>query len=198
MKLVHLARRSLLAFAAASLALFLTPASAQEANPRVVVTTSQGAFTLELDPAKAPETVANFLRYVDDKHYDGTVFHRVIKDFMIQGGGMLPDMSEKTTRAPIRNEARNGLKNLRGTVAMARTGAPHSATSQFFINTVDNAFLDAPGQDGWGYAVFGKVVSGMEVVDKIRGVSTRSAGMYQDVPATPVVIQSARRAPANK
>lgn len=198
MKLVHLARRSLLAFAAASLALFLTPASAQEANPRVVVTTSQGAFTLELDPAKAPETVANFLRYVDDKHYDGTIFHRVIKDFMIQGGGMLPDMSEKTTRAPIRNEARNGLKNLRGTVAMARTGAPHSATSQFFINTVDNAFLDAPGQDGWGYAVFGKVVSGMEVVDKIRGVSTRSAGMYQDVPATPVVIQSARRAPANK
>ncbi len=198
MKLVHLARRNLLAFAAASLALFLTPASAQEANPRVVITTSQGAFTLELDPAKAPETVANFLRYVDDKHYDGTIFHRGIKDFMIQGGGMLPDMSEKTTRAPIRNEARNGLKNLRGTVAMARTGAPHSATSQFFINTVDNAFLDAPGQDGWGYAVFGKVVSGMEVVDKIRGVSTRSAGMYQDVPATPVVIQSARRAPANK
>ncbi|MEN3111650.1 peptidylprolyl isomerase [Uliginosibacterium paludis] len=187
-------RRLFLALAASLAALSALPVSAQDTAPQVRVTTSLGAFTLELDPLKAPETVANFLRYVDDKHYDGTIFHRVIKDFMIQGGGMLPDMSEKPTRAPIRNEARNGLKNLRGSVAMARTGAPHSATSQFFVNTVDNSFLDAPGQDGWGYAVFGRVVAGMDVVDKIRNVSTRSAGMYQDVPATPVVIQSMRRA----
>lgn len=170
------------------LALCLTP-FAQAATPRVQITTSLGEIVLELDQAKAPKTVENFLRYTADGHYEGTIFHRVIKDFMIQGGGMLPDMSQKPTHAPIANEANNGLRNERGTIAMARTGAPHSATAQFFINTVDNSFLNFPGQDGWGYCVFGKVISGMNVVDKIRSVATRNMGPHQNVPATPVVIQ---------
>lgn len=198
MNLVKMSRRLFLSLAAGILFTVSLSSNAQEPNPRILITTSMGAFTLELDPARAPETVANFLKYVDDKHYDGTIFHRVIRNFMIQGGGMLPGMEEKSTRAPIRNEAKNGLKNVRGSIAMARTGAPHSASAQFFINTVDNAFLDYPGQDGWGYCVFGKVVAGMDVVDKIRNVATRSSGAYQDVPATPVIIQSAQRLAAGK
>jgi len=198
MNLSSMSRRLFLSFSASILAAISLPAGAQQINPRVLITTSLGAFTLELDPARAPETVANFLKYVDDKHYDGTIFHRVIRNFMIQGGGMLPSMEEKPTRAPIRNEAKNGLKNVRGSIAMARTAAPHSASAQFFVNTVDNAFLDYPGQDGWGYCVFGKVIAGMDVVDKIRNVAIRSSGAYQDVPATPVLIQSAQRLPAGK
>lgn len=190
-----LSRRILLI---AALALGTLPAFAQQAAsaPRVVVATSLGNITLELDAQRAPASVANFLRYVEAKHYDGTIFHRVIPNFMIQGGGFSPDMSQKPTQAPVRNEARNGLKNVRGSIAMARTADPHSATAQFFINTTDNAFLDNPGQDGWGYAVFGKVVEGMDVVDKIRAVPTANAGFHSDVPRTPVIINSARLLPA--
>jgi cyclophilin family peptidyl-prolyl cis-trans isomerase len=169
-------------------------APAQAANPRVVLETSLGNITIELDAAKAPKSTANFLDYVKSGFYNGTVFHRVIAGFMIQGGGMTPDLQQKPTRAPIVNEGDNGLKNLRGTIAMARTNMPDSATSQFFINVVDNAALDYPGRDGHGYAVFGRVVEGMDVVDKIRGVETGSAQMYQDVPKTPVVIKAARLA----
>lgn len=165
---------------------------AAAANPQVQFNTSQGDIVVELYPDKAPKTVANFLQYVRDKHYDGTLFHRVIRGFMVQGGGMDAGMKEKPTRAPIENEARNGLKNVPGTLAMARTGDPHSATAQFFINVAPNDFLDYPSRDGWGYAVFGKVVSGLEVVDKITRVPTRNVGFHQNVPAEPVVIQSAR------
>jgi len=150
-----------------------------------------GVITLELDAEKAPKSVANFLAYVEAGHYDGTIFHRVIKNFMIQGGGMLPDMSQKKTNAPVENEAKNGLKNVRGSIAMARTNDPHSATAQFFINTVDNEFLDYPGQDGWGYAVFGKVVEGLDVVDQIRAVATGRTGYHSDVPREPVLIDKA-------
>lgn len=150
-----------------------------------------GVITLELDAEKAPKSVANFLAYVEAGHYDGTIFHRVIKNFMIQGGGMLPDMSQKSTQAPIENEAKNGLKNARGTIAMARTNDPHSATAQFFINVVDNDFLDYPGQDGWGYAVFGKVSEGMDVVDQIRAVATGRSGYHSDVPREAIVIDKA-------
>ncbi len=152
-----------------------------------------GAITLELDADKAPETVKNFLAYVEAGHYDGTIFHRVIKDFMIQGGGMLPDMSQKSTGAQIRNEANNGLKNVRGSIAMARTSDPHSATAQFFINTVDNDFLDfrAETSQGWGYCVFGKVVEGMDVVDQIRAVKTGKSGYHSDVPVEAIVIDKA-------
>ena len=163
--------------------------------PRVKFVTSEGDFVLELYPDKAPKTVENFLHYVKDKQYDGTIFHRVIKSFMIQGGGYDKDYKEKATRAPIKNEADNGLKNTAGTVAMARTSNPDSATAQFFINTVDNAFLDyqAPTPQGWGYAVFGKVVSGMDTVEKIRNVPTGASGPFpSDVPQKQVVIQSAR------
>ena len=146
---------------------------------------------LELYPAKAPKTVANFLQYVKDGHYDGLIFHRVIPNFMIQGGGMDKGMREKKARAPIENEAKNGLKNDLGTVAMARTSAPHSASAQFFINTKNNDFLNYPGQDGWGYAVFGKVISGMDVVMKIQQVPTGNVGPYGDVPKEPVIIESA-------
>src|SRR3954447_23089121 len=146
---------------------------------------------LELDEQKAPETVRNFLDYVRQKHYDGTVFHRVIKGFMIQGGGFEPGMKQKPTNAPIRNEASNGLKNDHYTVAMARTSAPHSASAQFFINAKNNSFLDYPGQDGWGYCVFGKVVEGMDVVDKIRSVKTTRTGMFADVPVENVLIEKA-------
>jgi peptidyl-prolyl cis-trans isomerase B (cyclophilin B) len=191
-----LSRRALLL---AALALGALPAFAQQAAsaPRVLMATSLGNITLELDAQRAPASVANFLRYVEAKHYDGTIFHRVIANFMIQGGGFSPDMSQKVIQAPVRNEARNGLKNVRGSIAMARTADPHSATAQFFINTTDNAFLDHPGQDGWGYAVFGKVVEGMEVVDKIRAVPTANAGFHSDVPRTPVIINSARLLPAS-
>jgi cyclophilin family peptidyl-prolyl cis-trans isomerase len=164
------------------------PASAQTKNPVVVIATNLGDISLELDAAKAPLSVANFLAYVKAGHYDGTIFHRVIKGFMIQGGGMTPDMREKPTRAPIKNEAANGLKNERGTVAMARTGEVDSATSQFFINTgTKNAFLDHKVRD-FGYAVFAKVVSGMDVVDKIESVKTAPG----DVPVEPVLIKSIR------
>lgn len=152
-----------------------------------------GVITLELDAEKAPESVKNFLAYVEAGHYNGTIFHRVIKDFMIQGGGMTTDMDQKSTKAPIKNEANNGLKNVRGSIAMARTGEPHSATAQFFINTVDNAFLDFQSETprGWGYAVFGKVVEGMDVVDQIRAVKTKSAFPHQDVPVEAIVIEKA-------
>jgi peptidyl-prolyl cis-trans isomerase A (cyclophilin A) len=158
----------------------------------VKLDTSLGDIVLELDHAKAPKTVDNFVQYVKAGHYDGTIFHRVIGNFMIQGGGMSPDMTEKPTRAPIPLEARNGLSNVRGRVAMARTGDPNSATAQFFINVKDNAFLDAANaRDGNGYAVFGKVVSGMDVVDKIKGVKTGDKGPHQNVPLEPVTIRKA-------
>jgi peptidyl-prolyl cis-trans isomerase A (cyclophilin A) len=159
---------------------------------KVRLATSAGDIVLELDREKAPKSVDNFLQYVKAGHYDGTIFHRVIPDFMIQGGGMKPDMSEKPTRAPIPLESRNGLTNVRGTLAMARTMVPDSATSQFFINVRDNAFLDqANSRDGNGYAVFGKVTEGMDVVDKIKAVPTTSSGPQQNVPATPVIIRKA-------
>lgn len=168
------------------------------ANPQVLVDTSMGEFVIELYPEKAPVTVANFLQYVDDGFYAGTIFHRVIGSFMIQGGGFGSDlyqgaMRPKQTHAPIALESKNGLKNDRGWVAMARTGDPNSATAQFFVNVVDNASLNHPQPDGHGYAVFGKIVRGMDVIDKIRAVPTTSVGPYRDVPATPVVIQSIQR-----
>ena len=155
--------------------------------------TNHGTITLELDAAKAPKTVENFLAYVASGHYDNTLFHRVIDGFMIQGGGFAPGMKQKPTRAQIENEASNGLKNARYTIAMARTSDPHSATAQFFINVKDNSFLDysAPTPQGWGYCVFGNVIEGMEVIDKIKGVKTGSRGMHQGVPAEDVVIERA-------
>ena len=156
---------------------------------KVKFSTSAGDIVVELDAAKAPKTVENFVAYVKAGHYNGTIFHRVIPTFMIQGGGMTADMKEKTTRAPIPLESRNGLSNVRGSIAMARTGDPNSATAQFFINVKDNDRLDAANaRDGNGYAVFGKVVSGMEVVDKIRDVPTGSKGMHDDVPLAPITI----------
>ncbi len=160
-------------------------------NPLVQIETSKGEIILELDAAKAPISVANFIDYANAGHYDGTIFHRVIKGFMVQGGGMTPDMTEKPTNAPIKNEATNGLKNKVGTVAMARTGEVDSATAQFFINTEDNAFLNNAGlnPDKYGYAVFGKVVDGMDVVYTIEQVATGNAGGHDDVPLEPVVIE---------
>ena len=157
----------------------------------VILTTNHGNIKLELDAEKAPKTVENFLAYVRAGHYDGTIFHRVIDGFMIQGGGFEPGMKQKPTNDPIENEAKNGLKNEPYTVAMARTSAPHSASAQFFINIKNNSFLDYPGQDGWGYCVFGKVVEGMDVVDKIRAVKTTRTGMFADVPVENVVIEKA-------
>ncbi len=186
-------RNSTLALAGMALAAIVSaaPAQAQDAAaPKVKLATSLGDIVVQLDPAKAPKTVDNFLSYVKDKHYDGTVFHRVINGFMIQGGGFTPDMQQKPTKPPIALEANNGLKNDNYTIAMARTGNPDSATSQFFINVKDNAMLNATGE-GNGYAVFGKVVSGTDVVDKIKAVSTGNKGMHQNVPTTPVVITSA-------
>ena len=164
-------------------------------NPKVVLDTSKGQIVLELYLQQAPETVVNFLNYVDAKFYDGTIFHRVIPNFMIQGGGFTADMKRKPGKGPINNEADKGLKNNRGTIAMARTGDPHSATSQFFINTVNNDFLNhkSKTQQGWGYAAFGRVVSGMEVVDAISAVKTTRYKQYRDVPVEPVVITTARR-----
>jgi len=162
---------------------------------KVKLTTSMGAITLDLDEQKAPETVANFLKYLDAGHYDGTIFHRVIDGFMIQGGGFTKDMKQKSTNPPVKNESRNGLKNANYTVAMARTGVRDSATSQFFINVKDNDFLDYSGESpqGWGYAVFGRVVEGQDVVDKIRKVRTGNAGGHQNVPLDAVVIEKAER-----
>jgi peptidyl-prolyl cis-trans isomerase B (cyclophilin B) len=160
---------------------------------QVLLKTNKGDITLTLDAAKAPKTVANFLAYVKSGHYDGTIFHRVIDNFMIQGGGMAPGMKQKPTQAEIENEANNGLKNVNGSVAMARTNEPHSASSQFFINVNDNDFLDhtAPTAQGWGYAVFGAVSDGMDVVNVIRKVKTGSSGFHQDVPTEDVVIEKA-------
>ena len=169
-----------------------TGTAALAADPQVDMKTSAGTIRIELYPAKAPKTVENFLQYVKDGHYDGTIFHRVIPGFMIQGGGMTPDMAQKKTRAPVPIESKNGLKNELGTVAMARTSDPNSATAQFFINVSNNGFLDYPGQDGYGYTVFGKVVGGMDVVNKIVSVPTGNQGMHQNVPRTPVVIESAK------
>lgn len=159
--------------------------------PHVLLKTSVGNIELELNQDKAPVSVDNFLQYVKSGQYNGTIFHRVIENFMIQGGGFDKNMNEKTVRGPIKNEASNGLRNDAYTIAMARTANPNSATAQFFINTKDNAFLNYPGQDGWGYAVFGKVVKGKDVVDKIKQVPTGNHGFYQNVPRTPVVIESA-------
>jgi peptidyl-prolyl cis-trans isomerase B (cyclophilin B) len=157
----------------------------------VILTTNHGKIKIELDAEKAPKTVENFLNYVKSGHYDGTIFHRVIDGFMIQGGGFEPGMKQKPTNEPIENEAKNGLKNEPYTLAMARTSAPHSASAQFFINIKNNSFLDYPGQDGWGYCVFGKVVEGTEVVDKIKSVKTTRTGMHADVPVENVVIEKA-------
>lgn len=160
-------------------------------GPRVVFKTTMGTFTVEVNSEKAPRSAENFLKYVNDRHYDGTVFHRVIKNFMVQGGGFDKEMQQKPTRDPIPNEAKNGLRNAPYTIAMARTGDPQSATAQFFINTSNNRFLDYPGQDGWGYAVFGKVVAGQDVIDKMNDATTRDNGMHQNVPSKPIVIESA-------
>lgn len=169
------------------LALAATPAA--WAAERVKLATSAGDIVIELDREKAPVSVDNFLAYVKAKHYDGTVFHRVIPGFMVQGGGMDAKMAERPTRAPIKNESRNGLNNTRGSVAMARTAVPDSATAQFFINLVDNPFLDAANaRDGHGYAVFGRVVDGMDVVDKIRDVPTGTVGMHANVPKMPITL----------
>ena len=167
-------------------------------NPRVAFTTRLGTITLELDAEKAPVTVANFLSYIDKSHYVGTTFHRVIPGFMAQGGGMTPDMEQKKTMPPIENEAANGLKNVRGSIAMARTGDPHSATSQFFINLKDNGFLDfsAKNPQGYGYAVFGQVVDGMSVVDAMATLPTGRRMGHSDVPAEDIVITEAQRVEA--
>ena len=185
------------------LALTQTPSTAPASTPAVttppaakgsvvVVETSLGRIKIGLDAAKAPTSVENFLSYVRAGHYDGTIFHRVIPGFMVQGGGFDPDMKERPTRAPIKNESKNGRRNLRGSLAMARTNEPHSATAQFFINVKDNAALDFGVAPGWGYAVFGEVLEGMDVVDRIVSVPTTSKGPHQNVPVKPVIIISAK------
>ena len=186
---------SLLATVTGAVMLAVPPdeAAAADANPQVLMKTSLGEIVIELYPEKAPKTVENFLKYVDDKHYNGLIFHRVIGNFMIHGGGFDKDMKQKATRAPIPLESRNGLKNDAGTIAMARTSVPDSASSQFFINTVDNASLNFPNPDGNGYAVFGKVVKGIETVKKIANVKTGRSGMHGDVPVEPVTIESVTR-----
>ena len=171
---------------------------AHASNPLLEVKTSQGTVQIELYQDKAPKSVENFLQYAKDGFFNGTVFHRVIPGFMIQGGGFTPDLKQKETRAPIQNEAKNGLKNEIGTLAMARTNDPHSASAQFFINLKDNSFLDYPGRDGWGYAVFGKVVQGLDIVQKIATVPTGNVGPHQNVPTTPVLIESVKLLPAKK
>ena len=205
---MNLTRRiALLAIAAIpalALAQAPAPAAATKSQPqgcnvkgnapmKVKLTTSMGPIVIELDKAKAPVSVENFVKYVEAGHYNGTIFHRVIPNFMIQGGGFTKDMQQKPTQAPIKNESTNGLKNDNYTVAMARTGVRDSATSQFFINVKDNEFLNFSGENpqGWGYAVFGKVVEGKEVVDKIKGVATSNSGMHQNVPVAPVMIEKA-------
>ncbi len=168
--------------------------SADAANPEVLIKTNHGEITVELDRVNAPITVDNFLKYVENSHYDGTLFHRVMTTFMIQGGGYNKDFNEKPTNDPIKNEANNGLSNVRGAIAMARTNDPHSATAQFFINVVNNDFLDfkAPSGSGWGYAVFGKVTHGMDIVDKIRQVDVGNFNGHANVPEEPVIIESIR------
>lgn len=170
---------------------FTFTSNIQAETTMVKMDTNQGTITLELDADNAPNTVANFLTYAKEGFYDGTIFHRVISNFMIQGGGFNEDMSQKTTHDPIKNEANNGLKNDNGTIAMARTGDPHSATAQFFINVKDNDFLNFSSEtsQGWGYAVFGKVTEGMDVVEKIKAIATTTKGPYQDVPTEPVIIE---------
>jgi len=164
-------------------------------QPKVAIETNHGRIVLQLNPSAAPETVANFLRYVDEGFFDNTIFHRVIPGFMIQGGGFDPDMRQKPTHAPIQNEADNALKNKTGTIAMARTQDPHSATAQFFINVSDNSFLDHGSKtpQGWGYTVFGSVAEGMSVVSEIERVKTGRVGMHQDVPLDPVIMKSVTR-----
>ena len=157
----------------------------------VLFTTNHGTFTVELEAEKAPKTVENFLAYVNSGHYTGTIFHRVIDGFMVQGGGFEPGMKQKATNEPVENEAKNGLKNEPYTLAMARTSAPHSASAQFFINVKNNSFLNYPGQDGWGYCVFGTVTEGKDVVDKIKAVKTTRSGMFADVPVEDVIIEKA-------
>jgi peptidyl-prolyl cis-trans isomerase A (cyclophilin A) len=179
-------------FAAALLALALPAFAQSESAPRVTLETSAGNIVLELAADKAPKTAANFLAYVRSGHYDGTIFHRVIDGFMIQGGGYTADLQQKPTRAPIPLEGQNGLKNDRGTIAMARTSVPDSATSQFFINVVNNDALNYPKPDGHGYAVFGRVVEGMDVVDKIKSVATTASGPFQNLPTRPIVIKAAK------
>ena len=178
-----------------SLLIFAGSALSADINPKVVLDTSKGKIVLELYPDNAPETVKNFLSYIDAKYYDGTIFHRVIPNFMIQGGGFTTDMKRKNPQAPIKNEADKGLKNDRGTIAMARTGDPHSATAQFFINSKNNDSLNhkSKTQQGWGYTAFGKVIDGMKTVDAISAVKTGTRGGFRDVPVEPVVIKSARR-----
>ncbi len=192
MRFLHLAVASIVT------ALLAIPALA--ANPQVELKTTAGVLIIELYPDKAPKTVENFLKYVNDGFYNGTIFHRVIPGFMIQGGGFSQDFQQKPTREPVKNEAANGLLNSSGTLAMARTPDPHSATAQFFINVADNAFLDykAPSRSGYGYCVFGKVIKGMDVAQKIVAVPTGQAGPFPtDVPKTPIVIEDARVLPAN-
>ncbi len=171
--------------------------AAPKAPPQVTLKTSMGVIVLELDQEKAPKSVANFLQYVKSGYYKGTIFHRVIDGFMIQGGGMDKNMKQKATGKPVQNEAQNGLQNVQYSVAMARTADPHSATSQFFINVNDTAFLDYPGRDGFGYTVFGKVISGMDVVDKIKGVPVADKNGQENVPVTPIVIEAATLVPAS-
>jgi peptidyl-prolyl cis-trans isomerase B (cyclophilin B) len=169
----------------------------QEAGTQVVVETNHGAFRIALDAARAPKTVENFLRYVDDRHYDGTIFHRIIDGFMVQGGGYDGAYAKRPTHPPVQNEADNGLKNVRAAVAMARTSDPHSATAQFFVTVADSSFLDhkEKSERGWGYTVFGQIVSGMDVVDRIKSVATGAMGPFsKDAPLEPVEIRSIRRA----
>jgi len=165
------------------------PKTEERKTVMILMKTSEGDIKIELNKEKAPKTVANFLGYVESGHYAGTIFHRVIDGFMIQGGGFDAEMNQKPAKKTVENEAKNGLKNKVGSIAMARTSAPHSASAQFFINVGDNSFLDFPGQDGWGYCVFGQVVEGMDVVNKIKGVSTSNAGPHQNVPVEPILIK---------
>ncbi|HTH41046.1 MAG TPA: peptidylprolyl isomerase [Rhodocyclaceae bacterium] len=190
--------KKILSALGASLLFSCAAISAMAANPQVEMKTNQGTIVLELDAAKAPVTVANFVQYAKEGFYNGTIFHRVIDGFMIQGGGFEPGMKEKSTHSPIQNEAKNGLKNATGTIAMARTNNPNSATAQFFINLVDNRMLDYPNPDGAGYAVFGKVTQGLDVVQKIAKVRTGNAGFHQNVPTTPIVIESVTLLPEQK
>ena len=185
--------KKMLALALAGAMFVAAPVLAVEERPRVRIGTTEGEMVIELDPEKAPQTVKNFLRYVGENFYDGTIFHRVIRGFMIQGGGLTADLQKKPTHAPIANEADNGLKNIRGAIAMARTMDPHSATAQFFINTANNGFLDHREKSvpGWGYCVFGRVVEGMQVLDAIEAVVTTVRAGRRDVPETPVVVGKA-------
>ncbi len=188
---MHASRRRFVSFLSGLLIVSTTSVANATDTPQVSLKTNMGEIVLELNRKKAPKSVDNFLQYVKSGHYSGTIFHRVIEGFMIQGGGFDKDMKQKPANARVENEADNGLKNDAYTVAMARTSDPHSASAQFFINVKDNSFLNHPGQDGWGYAVFGKVVKGKNVVDKIKAVPTTTSGMHSDVPASPVIIESA-------